>query len=216
MNQIPIMKETPTAVPNRFNNLRKITIVSLLVFCFVAIQAQENISVDIKKTLINNEILAVTTTLTNNNEGIIYIPIRSMTDDNGNNLDGGNTYLTLNAYDTNKKRVSMISRKIYYQYDPNYPLNYTKYRIVLKKGESIHKTVCVSSYQGVEGFLTADCTFKYLEIKLHIRYIYLSDNSLHTKELISNRLTFPVSQHILLINSTYPKSQGFNANCNNK
>ena len=203
MNQIPIMKETPTAVPNRFNNLRKITIVSLLVFCFVAIQAQENISVDIKKTLINNEILAVTTTLTNNNEGTILIPIESITEDNGNNFDGGSTYLTLNAYDINSHKVSMISRKIYYQYDSNYPLNYTFIRIVLKKGQSIQKTVCLSTYQGLEGFLTADCTFKYLEIKLHIRYIYMSDHSVHTRVLISNRLAFPVSQHVLLINSTY-------------
>jgi len=183
--------------------MKKIATISILCFCFVAIHAQDNISIYIEKTLINNEIIAITTTLTNNNEGIIYIPIRSLTDDIGNNLNGGNTYLTLNTYDTNNRRVSMISNKIYYQYDSNYPLNYTFIRIVLKKGQSIQKTVCLSTYQGVEGFLTADCTFKYLEIKLHIRYIYMSDHSVHTRVLISNRLAFPVSQHVLLINSTY-------------
>ena len=185
------------------HSMKKIATISILCFCFVAIHAQDNISIYIEKTLINNEIIAITTTLTNNNEGIIYIPIRSLTDDIGNNLNGGNTYLTLNTYDTNNRRVSMISNKIYYQYDSNYPLNYTFIRIVLKKGQSIQKTVCLSTYQGVEGFLTADCTFKYLEIKLHIRYIYMSDHSVHTRVLISNRLAFPVSQHVLLINSTY-------------
>jgi len=185
------------------HSMKKIATISILCFCFVAIHAQDNISVNIEKTLINNDILAITTTLTNHNEGTILIPIESITEDNGNNFDGGSTYLTLNAYDTNSHKVSMISRKIYYQYDPNYPLNYTKYRIVLKKGQSIQKTVCLSTYQGLEGFLTADCTFKYLEIKLHIRYIYMSDHSVHTRVLISNRLAFPVSQHVLLINSTY-------------
>ena len=169
--------------------MKKIATISILCFCFVAIHAQDNISIYIEKTLINNEIIAITTTLTNNNEGIIYIPIRSLTDDIGNNLNGGNTYLTLNTYDTNNRRVSMISNKIYYQYDSNYPLNYTNNRIVLKKGESIHKTVCVGSYQGVEGFVTATYPFKYLEIILHIRYIYLLDHSVHTKDLISNKLT---------------------------
>ena len=183
--------------------MKKIATLSILCFCFMAIHAQDNISISIDKTLINNEIIAITTTLTNHNEGTILIPIESITEDNGNNFDGGSTYLTLNAYDTNSHKVSMISRKIYYQYDPNYPLNYTFIRIVLKKGESIQKTVCLSTYQGLEGFLTADCTFKYLEIKLHIRYIYMSDHSVHTRVLISNRLAFPVSQHVLLINSTY-------------
>ena len=169
--------------------MKKITIISILCFCFVTIQAQDNISVDIQKTLVNNEIVAIYINLTNNNDGTIYIPIQSMTDDNGNNLNGGSTYLTLNAYDTNNKKVSMISRNIYYQYDPNYPLYNNQYRIVLKKGQSIQKRVCLGSYQGVEGFLTAPCVFKYIEIKLHIRYVYMLDDSIHIKDLISNRIT---------------------------
>jgi len=168
--------------------MNKLIILSILSFCVVIIHAQDNISVSIEKTLIDNQIIAIKTTLTNNNDGAILIPIKSLTDDNGNNLSGGSTYLTLNAYDINNKKVSVISRAIYYQYDPKYPLYNNPYRIVLKKGESIQKIAFVGSFQGVEGFLPADCVFKYLEIKLHIKYFYLLDDSIHIKDLISNRI----------------------------
>lgn len=171
--------------------MSKLTIISILCFCFVTIQAQNNITVSIEKTLIYNQFKAIRTTITNNNNETIFIPIKGLADDYGNNISGGSTYLSLNTYDTNSKKVSIISNELYFSYNPDYPLLNNLYRIILKKGQSYQKTDRLVSNQGVRGFLDDGCVCKFFEIKLHIKYFYLlNGGTWYEKDLLSNRITF--------------------------
>jgi len=169
----------------------RIIFISLLCFYFVTIYAQDNITVSIKKTFVDDKVLAIRTTITNNNNEAIYIPIRSNTDDYGNAINGGSTYLRLNVYDNNNNKVTIQSNYLYYTYNPDYPLLNNENRIILKKGQSIEKTYRLYSYDGIRGFLNLNEAIecKLVEVKLHIMYIYLLDDSVHTKDLISNRIT---------------------------
>jgi len=171
--------------------MKKIINISILCFYFMTIHAQNNITVSIEKTLIVNQFIAIRTTITNNNNEAISIPIKGLTDDYGNNISGGSTYLSLNVYDTNSNKVSIISNEVYFSYDPDYPLLNNLYRIILKKGQSYQKTDRLVSYQGVRGFLDDGCVCKFLEIKLHIKYFYLLNSGIwYEKDLLSNRITF--------------------------
>jgi len=171
--------------------MKKLTILSILSFCVVSIHAQDKISVSIEKTLIDNQFVAIRTTITNNNNEPIFINIGHSTDDFGNSIgSGGNIYLSLNVYDENNNKVTIHSNDLVYTYDPNYPLLNNKYRIILKKRQSIQKTYRLCSYQGEIGFLNTGCVCKFFEVELHINYIYMLDNSVHKKVLISNRIAF--------------------------
>lgn len=168
----------------------KIIIIAVLSFCFVTIQAQDNISVSIEKTFVDNKALAIRTTITNNNIESIVIPIESSTDDYGNNINGGSTYLSLNVYDKKNNKVSIESNNLYYQYNPDYPLLNNENRIILKKGQSITKTDRVIYSEGIRGFLNKDCTYDFFEVKLHIKFFYLSNDRWYIKDLVSNRVSF--------------------------
>jgi len=164
----------------------KRTVISILIFLgTINLGAQNNVVVTVSKSQINYETY-ITTTITNKNAEVIVIPAWGIPDDYGN-VDGGPSYIRLNAYNDSYLTASSEDILICQDYR-NAPL------LKILPNQSYKKTERLYYSNSYLGYFhnPLGSSLKYFEAKVHLVYIYFCDSNptTFTADFISAKVVY--------------------------
>ena len=165
----------------------KRTVISILIFLgTINLGAQNKVVVTVSKSQINYETY-ITTTITNKNAETILIPVRGNVDDYGNVINGGSSYIRLNAY--NDSYLTASSEDILIcQYNSN------SIFIRILPNQSYKKTERLYSLNGYIGYFNKPLgnSLKFYEATVHLVYFYFWDSNptTFTADFVSPKVAY--------------------------
>jgi len=166
--------------------MKKIILLSILSVCIFTVNAQQNINVSISTKVIDNDVY-VLTTITNANDEFVVISATGISDPSGFVADGSNSFIILNAYNTNGT-LTGIPNKVFI------PRNLDDTKIKLLKGESYKKLDRLYSFDGYYGYYSKrfGSELSQIQAKVHLRYLlhHTNGGTIYETDILSNKITF--------------------------
>ncbi len=164
--------------------MKKITLISFLSLCILTLNAQQNINVTIKTEVIDNEVF-ILTNITNNNKEVVIFSANGISDSFGFVADGSNSYIILNAYDTNGILIGKPNKVFI-------PRNLDDSKIKLQKGESYQKLDRLYSFDGFYGYYNEHFgnELSKIQAKVHLLYLLFKSTGaeIHEEDILSNQI----------------------------
>lgn len=166
--------------------MKKTAISTLIFLCTLILNAQNNIVVTVSKSNTYYHTY-ITTTITNKNIEAILIPVRGISDNSGIVINGGSSYIRLNAY--NDSYLTATSQDILIsQYNSNSTF------IKIMPNQSYKQTELLFSSNRCIGYFDkpTNSPLKFYEATVHLVYFYFWDSNptTFTADFVSTKVAY--------------------------